>query len=62
MQIHLENHEWFYISAITDGTSKEALAFQISSSPNRVLITKTVDELISKLPSNVQPIIHPDQG
>ena len=61
-QIRLANHEWAYISAITDEASKEVLAFQISNSPNRILITKTVDELISKLPSNVQPIIHSDQG
>ncbi|WP_181811182.1 IS3 family transposase, partial [Levilactobacillus brevis] len=61
-QIRLGNHKWAYISAITDEASKEILAFQISNSPNRILITKTVDELISKLPSNVQPIIHSDQG
>ncbi|MFW2885233.1 transposase [Levilactobacillus brevis] len=50
------------MSAITDEASKEILAFQISNSPNCILITKTVDELINKLPSNVQPITHSDQG
>lgn len=61
-QIRLENRKWAYISAITDEASKEVLALQVSDSPNRVLITNTVDELIKKLPSNVQPIIHSDQG
>ncbi|WP_180932945.1 DDE-type integrase/transposase/recombinase [Levilactobacillus brevis] len=61
-QIRLENYEWAYISAIVDEASKEVLAFQIGNSPDRILITKTVDELISKLSSNVQPIIHSDQG
>jgi len=61
-QVRLENREWAYISAITDEASKEVLAFQVSNSPNRVLITETVDELISKLPNDVQPTIHSDQG
>ncbi|MFL2030467.1 IS3 family transposase, partial [Loigolactobacillus zhaoyuanensis] len=61
-QVRLKNQKWAYISAITDEASKEVLAFQISNSPNRDLITKTLDGLIAKLPTNAKPIIHSDQG
>lgn len=61
-QVRLENNSWAYISAITDEASKEVLAFQINDSPNRQLITRTIDELMIKLPKEVKPIIHSDQG
>lgn len=61
-QIRLEDNSWAYISAITDEASKEVLAFQINDSPNRQLITNTLDELIVKLPKNTKSIIHSDQG
>lgn len=61
-QVRLENNRWAYISAITDEASKEVLAFQINDSPNRQLISRTLDELMLKLPKEVKPIIHSDQG
>ncbi|MCD7112315.1 DDE-type integrase/transposase/recombinase, partial [Limosilactobacillus agrestis] len=42
--------------------SQEILAFQIGISPNKELIVKTVEELITNLPDNAYPIIHSDQG
>lgn len=33
-QVRLANHQWAYISAMTDEASKEVLAFQMSSHPN----------------------------
>lgn len=61
-QVRLANKEWAYLSVMVDEASKEVLAYQVSSSPNRRLITDTLDKLIVKLPDNVQPIIHSDQG
>ena len=61
-QIRLANHNWAYVSSITDEASKEVLAFQISNHPDRQLISNTLDELLDKLPDNVHPIIHSDQG
>lgn len=61
-QVRLANHQWAYISAMTDEASKEVLAFQISSHPNKQLITNTLNELLSKLPAKSRPIIHSDQG
>lgn len=61
-QVRLANHNWAYISSITDEASKEVLAFQISNHPNRQLITATLDELLTKLPDSAKPIIHSDQG
>lgn len=61
-QVRLEDNSWAYISAITDEASKEVLAFQMSDSPNRQLIIKTLDELITKIPKTTKPIIHSDQG
>ena len=61
-QVRLANHNWAYISSITDEASKEVLAFQVSSHPNRQLITATLNELLTKLPDDITPIIHSDQG
>lgn len=61
-QVRLANHNWAYISSITDEASKEVLAFQVSRHPNRQLITATLNELLTKLPDNAKPIIHSDQG
>ena len=38
------------------------MAFQLSTSPNKELIMRTLEELIDNLPDGVQPIIHSDQG
>lgn len=61
-QVKLIDKSWAYISAITNEASKEVLAFKIDNSPNRELITNTLDELIAKIPVGVKPIIHSDQG
>lgn len=61
-QVRLQDQSWAYISVITDEASKEVLAFQINDSPNRQLITATLNELITKLPANAKPLIHSDQG
>lgn len=61
-QVRLANHNWAYISSITDEASKEVLAFQVSPHPDRQLITATLNELLTKLPDGATPIIHSDQG
>lgn len=61
-QVRLTDRKWAYISVITDEASKEVLAFQVNDSPNRELITNTLDELIAKLPKGSNSIIHSDQG
>ncbi|KGE71303.1 IS3 family transposase [Limosilactobacillus reuteri] len=61
-QVRLANHQWAYISAMIDEASQEILAFQTSISPNKELIVKTVEELITNLPDNAHPVIHSDQG
>ena len=61
-QVRLANQRWAYISVMTDEASKEVLAFQMSSHPNRELITNTLNELLDHLPDDVRPIIHSDQG
>lgn len=45
-----------------DEASQEILAFQISTSPNKDLIMRTLEELINNLPDDARPIIHSDQG
>nr|WP_239461152.1 hypothetical protein [Ligilactobacillus aviarius] len=54
----MANHQWAYISVMI----QEILAFQLSFSPNKELIIRTLEELIDNLPDGVQPIIHSDQG
>ena len=61
-QVRLANHQWAYISVMIDEASQEILAFQISTSPNKDLIMRTLTELIDNLPEDAQPIIHSDQG
>ncbi|WP_318636005.1 IS3 family transposase [Limosilactobacillus reuteri] len=61
-QVRLANHQWAYISVMIDEASQEILAFQISTSPNKDLIMRTIKELVNNLPDDAQPIIHSDQG
>lgn len=42
-QIKLANKQWAYISVMIDEASKEVLAFQVSDSPNRLLIMNTLE-------------------
>nr|WP_251574184.1 IS3 family transposase [Limosilactobacillus agrestimuris] len=61
-QVRLAKHQWAYISVMIDEASQEILAFQISTSPNKDLIMRTLEELINNLPDDARPIIHSDQG
>ena len=61
-QVRLANHQWAYISVMIDEASQEILAFQLSTSPNKELIMRTLEELIDNLPDGAQPTIHSDQG
>lgn len=61
-QFKMMNHKFGYISAVIDEASNEVLAAQISSSPNQILIQKTLRELNSRLPIGSRPILHSDQG
>ena len=61
-QVRLANHQWAYISVMIDEASQEILAFQLSTSPNKELIMRTLEELTDNLPDGAQPIIHSDQG
>ena len=61
-QVRLANHQWAYISVMIDEASQKILAFQLSTSPNKELIMRTLEELTDNLPDGAQPIIHSDQG
>ncbi|WP_076459536.1 IS3 family transposase [Limosilactobacillus caccae] len=61
-QVRLADRQWAYISVMIDEASQEILALQISNSPNKDLITRTLKELINNLPDAAHPIIHSDQG
>ena len=61
-QVRLDNHQWAYISVMIDEASQEILAFQISTSLNKDLIIRTLQELINNLPDGAKPIIHSYQG
>lgn len=61
-QVRLAHHQWAYISVMIDEASQELLAFQISTSPNKDLIMRTLTELIDNLPDDTQPVIHSNQG
>lgn len=61
-QVRLYNGEWGYISSITDEASREVIATIVSSSPNKVLIQASLDELEHHLKDGMKPILHSDQG
>lgn len=61
-QVRLADRQWAYISVMIDEASQEILALQISTSPNKELIIRTLKELINNLPDGAHPIIHSDQG
>lgn len=60
-QVRMANHQWAYLSVMTDEASKEVLACQVSAHPDKELIDQTLNQLIHHLPDNAQPIIHSDQ-
>lgn len=51
-----------YLAAIIDLYSKEVLAYDIRTSPNMHQVNACIDQLLIKLPSNTNPILHSDQG
>ena len=61
-QVRLANQKWAYISAIIDEASRSVLAVKISAHPDKNLIKATLNSLKPKLPENVFPILHSDQG
>ncbi len=61
-QVRLYNGEWGYISSVTDEASREVLAAVVSASPNKALISATLDELQTHLKDELKPIMHSDQG
>lgn len=61
-QLRLATGGWAYISAVIDEANGEVLTACASSSPNKVLINKTINELKPHLKPSIQPILHSDQG
>ena len=61
-QVRLGDSTWAYMSVILDQATKEVVAASVSQSPNKLLIMDTLSQLEGKLPNNVNPIIHSDQG
>ena len=54
--------EKVYLSPILDIYNNEIISYSISTSPNFNQTREMLNGLIYKLPANVQPILHSDQG
>lgn len=54
--------EKVYLSPILDIYNNEIISYSISTSPNFNQTREMLNGLIHKLPANVQPILHSDQG
>ena len=54
--------EKVYLSPILDIYNNEIISYSISTSPNFNQTKEMLNGLIHKLPANVQPILHSDQG
>ncbi len=54
--------EKVYLSPILDMYNNEIVSYSISTSPNFNQTREMLDGLISKLPTNLKPILHSDQG
>mgnify|MGYP005788023381 FL=1 len=54
--------EKVYLSPILDMYNNEIISYSISTSPNFNQTREMLNGLIHKLPANVQPILHSDQG
>ncbi|KRO03496.1 transposase IS150 IS3 family protein [Levilactobacillus paucivorans] len=61
-QVPLYNGKWGYISVIIDEASKEVLSAVASYSPNKKLITDTLDQVQNHIIRGFHPILHSDQG
>jgi putative transposase len=51
-----------YLAPVYDFASKEIIAWSISPSPNMAQQNKLLDQLFSKMPEGVHPILHSDMG
>lgn len=62
--LYLENGTPAYLSCVKDGTTKEILAYALSSSLKMGIVYKTLDNLKAALDGNIHPeaILHSDQG
>ena len=54
--------EKIYLSPILDMFNNEIVSYSISTSPNFNQTREMLNELINKLPTNSNPILHSDQG
>jgi putative transposase len=62
--LYLENRMPVYLSCVKDGTTREILAYSLSTSLQMGLVYQTLKNLIQSLDGNVHPeaILHSDQG
>ncbi|MCM3774752.1 IS3 family transposase [Fictibacillus phosphorivorans] len=62
--LYLENRTKVYLSCVKDGTTREILAYHLSTSLEMGIVYKTLDNLIMSLDGNVHPeaLLHSDQG
>jgi putative transposase len=62
--LYLENRTKVYLSCVKDGTTREILAYQLSTSLEMGIVYKTLDKLVTSLDGNVHPeaLLHSDQG
>ena len=58
------NSQWAYLSCVKDGTTKQILAYCLSSTLEISIVKRTIRRLLERLDGNVHPeaIIHSDQG
>lgn len=62
--LYLENKTPVYLSCVKDGSTREILAYYLSTSLEMGIVYRTLENLISSLDGNVHPeaILHSDQG
>ncbi|QNF29909.1 IS3 family transposase [Metabacillus elymi] len=62
--LYLENGTPVYLSCVKDGSTREILAYYLSTTLEMRLVYRTLDNLINALDGNVHPeaILHSDQG
>ncbi|QNF26435.1 IS3 family transposase [Metabacillus elymi] len=62
--LYLENGIPVYLSCVKDGSTREILAYYLSTTLEMRLVYRTLDNLINALDGNVHPeaILHSDQG
>jgi putative transposase len=62
--LYYGNGQKAYLSCVKDGTTRQILAYHISSSIKLDLVQKTLDQLLARLDGNIHPeaILHSDQG